>query len=175
MQQGCPPEPTNSSLRKSVHNDIPYYATLVLMLITQVIKGTKDWNQLMYWLFNLLYWSTLGTKGNRCDAAGNRNTQAIPFRAFSALSSVHGNTQHNLTSLGTDLVAAVWRENEWRAGEIEKVGDKKALFSCPVKETSTTDIRIPGTLTLTVTMESSDHQVLMFYGIHIWGNRGSND
>lgn len=55
LQQGCPPEPANSSLRKSVHNDIPYYTTLVLMLITQVIKGTEDWNQLMYWLFNLLY------------------------------------------------------------------------------------------------------------------------
>lgn len=40
LQQGCPLEPANSSLRKSVHNDIPYYATLVLMLITQVIKGT---------------------------------------------------------------------------------------------------------------------------------------
>lgn len=40
LQQGCPPGPANSSLRKSVHNDIPYYTTLVLMLITQVIKGT---------------------------------------------------------------------------------------------------------------------------------------
>lgn len=55
LQQGCPPEPANSSLRKSVHNDIPYDATLVLVLITQVIKGTEDWSQLMYWLFNLLY------------------------------------------------------------------------------------------------------------------------
>lgn len=55
LQQGYPPEPANSSLRKSVHNDIPYYATLVLVLITQVIKGIEDWSQLMYWLFNLLY------------------------------------------------------------------------------------------------------------------------
>lgn len=79
---------------------------------------------------------------------------------------------HSLTSLGADWVVAVWRENgEWGGGHGEKVDDEKAPFSCPVKETSITDARIHGTLTLTVMMESSDYQLLlMFYCVHVWGN-----
>lgn len=73
------------------HNDILYHTTLVLLLITQVTKGTWHQSQLMYWLFNLFYWSTFGTMGTYCYAAGSRRTQVMQFHAASALSLVHRN------------------------------------------------------------------------------------
>lgn len=45
-------------------------------------------------------------KGTECSVAGNRKAHAVPFHAVSALSSVPGNTPHDLTSFGSDSAAA---------------------------------------------------------------------
>lgn len=48
----------------------------------------------MNWLFNLLYWSTFGTKGTWCYAAGRR-AQPMPFGAVSAPSLVPRSVHHD--------------------------------------------------------------------------------
>lgn len=49
----------------------------------------------MNWLFNLLYWSTSGTKGTWCCAAGRRRAQVMQFQAISAGSPVPRNRHHD--------------------------------------------------------------------------------
>lgn len=90
----------------------------------------------MYWLFNLLYWSTLGTKGTRCYVAGNKKAQAIPFHAVSALSSVPRNTHRDLTSLGSDSAAGRCKDT---GGRLVRMGAEKAPFPCLIKEISITE------------------------------------
>lgn len=46
-------------------------------------------------LFNLLYWSTVGTEGTRCCAAGRRRAQVMQFWAVSAWSPVPRNGHHD--------------------------------------------------------------------------------
>lgn len=48
----------------------------------------------MNWLFNLLYWSTFGTEGTWCYAAGRR-AQPMPFGAVSAPSLVPRSVHHD--------------------------------------------------------------------------------
>lgn len=46
-------------------------------------------------LFNLLYWSTFGTEGTQCCAAGRRRAQVMKFQAVSARSPVLRNRHHD--------------------------------------------------------------------------------
>lgn len=46
-------------------------------------------------LFNLLYWSTFGTKGTQCCAAGRKRAQGMPFQDVSGRCPVPRNGHHD--------------------------------------------------------------------------------
>ena len=119
----------------------------------------------MNWLFNLLYWSTFGTKGTRCCAAGRRRAQVMQFQAVSAQSPVPRNRHHDWPH--SALTQQPQRPEESRQSSDE--ARKKCSPHCPRRKRYLwpKDWWIQASPTLPLQLEKTiSHDLLLC--LHLW-------